>query len=247
MSLLWPERLTIGLFPGQSWIVRDAVVTQHGAEDLLVALEGMLSAQAKPLRRGTRVQLMISDSVAFVMPLAWQELLTSPDELRTYARAAFEQRGAPVDEGWIVQTGFRHFRSLGIAYAVRRQWIEQVLELLAAKGLKLSSVLPVSAAAYWRLAGAAQAKQIVLLREPARLTAIAGQGARFLDLDVQPVAGSFEQAATRLLKRVAVAQGDVQQVSIWHAEPESSVSLDSIISACLPDAATARLPLCAWR
>jgi len=247
VSLLWPERLNIGLFPGQSWMERDAVVTPHDAADLLDALESILSAQAKPLRKGSRVQLLISDSVAFVMPLAWQELLTSPDELRTYARAAFEQRGAPVDEGWIVQTGFRHFRAMGIAYAVRRQWMERAFELLAAKGLQLSSVLPVSAAAYWRLAGAAQAKQIVLLREPARLTAIAGQGARFLDLDVQPVAGSLEQAATRLLKRVAVAQGDVQQVSVWHAEPECSVSMDSIISACLPNAASVRLPLCAWR
>lgn len=247
MSLLWPERLTVGLFPGQSWLMRDAALTSHGAGDLLEALQYMLSAQETPLRKGTRVHLLLSDSLAFVMPLGWQELLTSPDELRTYARAAFEQRGVPVDDGWVVQTGFRQFRSMGVAYAVRREWMAQLLEILAAKGLQLSSILPVSAAAYWRLSWQAKTKQLVLLCESGRLTAIVGQGGHFLGLDVQPIAGSVEQAANRLLKRVVVAQGEMQRVFVWHAEPEGSMSPDSIIEACLPDAAIARLPLNAWR
>lgn len=252
MSLLWPERITAGLFPGNCWLQRGAAVVTHGgdfsgADQLLQAFDVMLGAQEQPLRKGTRVQLLVSDSLANIMPLAWQDLLVSPEELRTYACAGFEQRGMLLDDGWVVQTGFRYFRSTGIAYAVRQQWMVRLLELLAARGLKLASVLPVSAAAYWRQRRGLAGKRVVLLREPGRLTALVGQGAHLLDIDVQPVAGPLEQAATRLLKRVAVAHGAIERVGEWHAEAESAISLEAIALACLPDAAVTRLPLQAWR
>jgi hypothetical protein len=248
---VWPERVTVGLFPGHCWLQRGAVLTQQSgsfidAQQMLQTLDALLGGQERPLRKGARVQLLVSDSLAAAMPLAWQELLTSPDELRTYALAGFEQRGIALDEGWVVQTGFRHFRASGVAYALRQEWINRLVELLAARQLRLASVLPVSAAAYWRQRGGA-GRRVTLLREPGRLTAVVGQGARLLDIDVQPVAGPIEQAATRLLKRVAVTHGVIQHISEWNAQAGSEASLAPEVSACFPDAAMARLPLHAWR
>jgi hypothetical protein len=249
---LWPECITVGLFPGHCWLRRGAaVMSQDGdfmdADQMLAALDTLLGALDKPLRKGARVQLLVSDSLAAVMPLPWQDLLTSPEELCTYALAAFEQRGMALDDGWIVQTGFRHFRSSGIAYALRRAWMARLLEWLTARQWRLASVLPVSAAAYWRVRSKGNGKQVVLLREPGRVTAMIGQGARLLDLDVQPVAGPVEQAAARLLKRVSVTHGALGHVGEWHARADSEASLASAVSACLPDIAVESLPLQAWR
>lgn len=252
MSLLWPERVSAGLFPGHCWLQRGATVATHtgdfaDADQFLMALDSMLEAQEKPLRRGAQVQLLVSDSLACVMPLAWQELLSSPQELRTYALAGFEQRGMTLDDGWLVQTGFRHFRSTGIAYAVRRQWMAAVLEVLAARGLRLASLLPVSAAAYWRQRASASGKRVVLLREPGRLTAMVSNGARLQDLDVQPVAGQVELAAARLLKRLAVTHGAFANLAEWRAQADDTMSLASTVGGCWPDAVVTQLPLQAWR
>lgn len=252
MSLLWPERVIAGLFPGHCWLQRGDIVDTHvgdfsGADQLLLALDEMISAQEKPLRKGSGLQLLVSDSMAHIIPLPWQELLTSPEELRNFAKVMFDERGTALDDAWIVQTGFRHFRSTGIALAVRRQWMAQLLELLAARGLKLVSVLPVSVAAYWRHRWAQMEKQIVLLHEPGRVTAMLGKEGRFLDLDVQPITGATEQAATRLLKRVALMHEEIQNVAEWHAEGEGALSLETMASACLPELAINRLPLDSWR
>lgn len=252
MSLSWPESITAGLFPGTSWLRRGSGVTPlavapHAApEQLLAALDALLNMQEKPLRKGARLQLLVSDSVAAVTVLPWQDLLETQDELRSYARSHFSQQGVQIGEEWILQTGFRHFRANGLAYALPGRWLESVLELLRSRALRLDSVLPASAAAYWRMDGAraADLPDVLLLREQGRLTALVQQRRRLLGTDVQPVAGAESQALTRLLRRIAATHPEVDRVDTWCAAGQAFP--DEAVAASFPGAALRALPHQCW-
>jgi hypothetical protein len=251
VSLLWPETVIAGLFPGHCWLQRGGVLSRHAGsftsgEQLLGALEALFDAQERPLGKGARVHVQVSDSVALVLPLPWQDLLNTPDELRTYAQARFEKRGTPVDGSWVLQTGFRRFCSTGIAYALRRAWLEQLMATLEARQLRLVTVLPVSAAAYWRHSGTA-GRSVVLLGEPRRLTAMSWQGRQLLDVDVQPVAGLQAEATARLLLRIGATHGAMAHVAQWQAVEDSAGTSADGVAASFPDAVIDVLPLLAWR
>ena len=252
MSLLWPETITAGLFPGASWlqrgrdIARVAVEPHAGPQQLLAALEALLAAPEKPLRKGTRVRLLVSDSVAAVTVLPWQDLLETQDELGSYARSHFGQQGLQIGEDWALHTGFRHFRSEGLAYALPQQWLEAVVELLGGRGMRLESALPVSAAAYWQMdsARASAPPGLLLLREHGRLTALVQQGRRLLGTDVQPVAGGESHALARLLRRIAAVHPTVARVDTWCAAGDGFA--EEAVAACFPDAQLRALPHRCW-
>lgn len=252
MSLLWPESITIGLFPGGSWLLRGGstvrvpVEAHAGPGQLLAALDALLAMPDLALRKGARVRLLVSDSAAAVTLLPWQELLDTPAELRSYARSQFSGQGLQIGEDWALQTGFRHFRSAGLAYALPRQWLESVLDRLQGSALRLHSALPVSAAAYWNMDGARASALpgLLILREHGRLTALVQQGRRLLGTDVQPVAGNEEHALTRLLRRIAAVHPAVARVDTWCAAGEEVAG--ERIAACFPDAALRALPHRRW-
>jgi len=252
VSLLWPETITVGLFPGASWLQRGSgtarvdVEPHAGAQQLLAALEALLASQEKPLRKGTRVRLLVSDSVAAVAVLPWQDLLETQDELGAYARNHFGQQGLQIGDEWALHTAFRHFRAEGLAYALPQHWLAAVLELLGGRALRLDCALPVSAAAYWKLGGgrASAAPGLLLLREHGRVTAQVRQGRRLLGTDVQPVAGAEGHALTRLLRRIAAAHPAVAQVDTWCAAGDGFG--EEAVAACFPDAQVRALPHRCW-
>lgn len=252
MSLLWPDTVTVGLFAGHGWLLRSgAVFPLHGGpseldgpQQALRNLDSLLAGQQQPLRKGTRVRLLISDGLAAATTLAWQELLRGRDELHSYALACFERDGLQLGDGWAVQTAFRSYRAQGLAYAVSAAWIESVLALLAARGLRLDSVLPLSAAAYWRPPAMAAATQAVLLREPERLTLMVYADRRLLSRDVQPITSGENDDVRRLLARLVASHPDVRQLDEWCAIGQESSA--GILAARVPGAIVRQLPLHAW-
>lgn len=251
MSRLLPETVTIGLFPGTCWLRRGGRDTEHacgaGPQALLQSLESLLDGQAKPVGRRGRVQIQVSDSLAAIAVLPWQEQLRAADELHAYAHACFEQQGIRLDEGWVMQTAYRRFRSGGLAYALPQAWLAQLLGLLAKRGLRLQSVLPISAAAYWRAQGASlHGQDLLLIQEAQRLTALIYEDGSLLAHDVQPVTGDgLAAAGGRLLRRVTACHRAVARLRHWPAAQIKADTPDFIVN-CLPEAAISPLLRHVW-
>lgn len=255
MLRLWPESLYVGLFPGCCWLRRGGADLALPPDfkpggtpaELLQALDTMLALHAKTIRKGARLHVQVSDSAGVLVTLPWQDQLASQEELAGYAHACFEQHGLDIDERWTVQTGFRHHRETGIAYAIQTEWLRALVELTAAHGFRLASVLPVSASAYWRLPPVAgQGQGVTLLREAHRITAMVRTGRRLLAVDVEPVVGSAESAGTRLLRRVCSAHQAIGSVSYWSDVREDAATAPVYIAACLPDVDSVSLSRDVW-
>lgn len=251
MSHLWPDKVVGGLFPGQCWLKRPGAdearaFAQPGAgapEAMLVALGAMLDGQGDKLRKGSKVSLMVSDSLGALVALPWHEQLTSPDEIQGYAVACFEKQGIDIGTRWAMHAEFRAHGSMGLAYALPKAWLGSLAALLEARGLQLDRVLPVSAMAYWKVAASVK-QELVLLRESQRVSVLVYDGAGLQGLDVEPVTGSADEAVRRLLRRIAAYHPHVGNVLDWSAEEGGKAPAS--IADCLPDAVTVPVNRSAW-
>lgn len=253
MSLLWPETITAGLFPGQCWLLRGGVETpfESPAEAdpaaMLAALATALAVSPASKRRRGRLHVLVSDSAAAMVALPWQEQLTAALELQAYAGACFEQQGRLLDERWVMQTGFRHFGATGLAYALPQDFLQELRDLGARAGLTLETVLPASAAAYWRQ-GARQrgGQRLILLQEPRRITGLIYTNGRLVGMDVQAVMGSGEAAGTRLLRRIGAEYEKISEVHYWSSFRSISPPAIDFIRDSLVDVTVLPLPKHAW-
>jgi hypothetical protein len=241
VSLLWPDKVVCGLFPGQCWLKRAGVeVALAGGESpdaMLAALGALLDGQAGKLRKGTKISLMVSDSLGALVALPWHDQLTSPDEVNGYAVACFEKQGIDIGDGWVMHAQFRAPGSMGLAYALPRVWLVSLVALLNARGLQLERVLPVSALAYWRVAKmVGDGQELVLLREAQRTSVLVYDRTGLLGLDVEPVTGNVEESGRRLLRRVAAYYPQMASVLDWSAATEEGMQ-PAYIAACFPDVA----------
>lgn len=244
MSPLWPETIYAGLFPGQCWLQRGrkapAQDTQSASDPMawLQALDAMLAEQAKPIRRGSRLVLTVSDSIASIASLPWQEQLSRPAEVDSYAHICFEKRGVTIDEHAVMRAEFRHFGGMGLAYALPRAWLEALLALTETKGLRLVSVLPVSAAAYCHQRLTSKAgSTLLILQEAHRCSAIIVDKSGLLGYDVEPQTRSPQETQRRLLRRVGSGDAGIARVVFWSSDAlqPGPQTLKERISDCLPD------------
>lgn len=245
MSLLLPEKLFAGLFPGQCWLTRAGGVDKQAividgantAADLVAVLDEMLSAEGPTLRKGAKVSLMVSDSFAALAALPWHEKLTAPQEIKAYAHACFEKQSLPISDGWAMHAEFRAPGSMGLAYALPASLVATLIATLAKRGLRLDRVLPATAQTYWRIPpcqGAGQ--QLVLLRERDRIGAMVFDRYGLQGLDVEAVTGDDAAATNRLLMRVAAYFPSIGKVISWSATGQGDDNGNSITPS-LPDAA----------
>ncbi len=245
MSPLWPESISVGLFPGHCWLRRGALdiappvamANAASPDDWLAALGAMLSGLAGTIRRGARVHVLVSDQIAALALLPWQDELSSPAEWLAYAHACFERQGVAIEQGWIAHTEFRDHRAAGIAYAVRGAWLRALIALVEGCGLRLGTVLPVAACVY--LAHRPQEKSaqaVVLLLEPHRATALLYRRGSLTGIDVEPAMQDGATALRRLLLRVGAGHGEVSGVDLWSPTADGLRQASDVVGACVPKA-----------
>lgn len=246
MSLLLPEKLSAGLFPGHCWLKRGRAVSEHAlnfgegdiAGGVVTALSAMLDAQSPALRKGSKVSLMVSDSLAALAALPWHRQLTAPEEINGYATACFEGQGIAMNSGWVMHAEFRTPGSMGLAYALPAPLVTKLVAVLATRGLTLDRLLPVSALTYWRLPRLrAEGQQLVVLREQNRIGAMVFDQFGLQSIDAEPVAGTVEGACGRLLRRIAAYNPLVGSVIDWSASREGGEEIPTALAESFPAAA----------
>lgn len=254
MLRLWPETLHAGLFPGHAWLAggtrREPLQRHPAAIDgagLLNELQAMFALLPPSAGRRRHLHLLVSDSLAAVTTLPWQERLHGQGEMAAYADACFERGGLTLDGSWVKHNGFRQFRHAGIAYALPQAWLSALVAMCAAHQVRLQSVLPVSAASYWRLRR--QPKRGVgwlLLTEARRVTGLVYRDGSLAAIDVQPVTSDTATAGARLLRRLSARYPAPLQVRYWSPDGAVASSPPSFIGTHLTDAAVIQLGREAW-
>jgi hypothetical protein len=252
---LWPDSISAGLFPGQCWL-RSRRIKQEPSlnlglstdpQALLHALEVMLDDRAGVIRKGSRLTIVVSDSIGALVTLPWQKELRSPEELASYAKACFENQGIVMDESWVMRTEFRRYQAMGIAYALPQTWLMQLIELLKVRGLRLQRVIPISAAAYCaEQQPAKQNQRLVLLQESHRTTAFTYNKSGLVGIDIEPVVTSREVSGTRLLRRISARFNKITYVGLWSPELAEQRHAADYIQACLEKVTVQALDRGVW-
>ena len=250
MLRLWPERLYTGVFPDCGWLHRGGAHepirfddAAGGGRDLMAGIETLLAERAWP-RKG-RVELVVSDHFARLVHLPWQSGLSNEAQRSAYGHACFERAGLGLEGKWLLQTAYRHFATDGIAYALPRELVAQVRDYLAARDLKLSSILPLSGAAYWRHGrGLGRTRNVLLLEESRRVSAMLFDHRKYVGMQVQPFGVVPADALRRLLSSVDAVFPGVKQIRYWSAK--EIIGRQDLIKERLPDAALEVLPILRW-
>ena len=251
MLRLWPERLSVGLFPGCCWLQgrrRGQEITRSptdfDAEGSLAVLEDMLVECAAKRVKGARIDIVVTDSLGITVALPWHAALNSVPERQAFSIACFEQAGMDAGNDWVVRGEYRHYGGVGMAYALPRVWMVGLLEMLQNQGLTLGSVLPISGVAYWRHAAPRGTGNLVVLQEAFRTTALIFDGDRFCGLDVEPDVGSAERAGNRLMSRVQSRAKEIATVGYWM--PRAPDHAPEFLRSAFPDATLSALPHNKW-
>lgn len=247
MLRLWPKTITAGLFSERTWLrLGHGKLLAAGGDDMPHVLDDLLAQHAAVIGRGAKIDLTVSDTVARIVSLPWQSTLSGPAELLAYAHICFEQIGRPLDAGWAMHGYFRHHRAAGLAYALPVAWLEQLNAVVGKHGLRLNSVLPVSAAAFslHRRPGAGK-PTAVILRETGRTTALVHGAAGLSDYLIEPATRSNPESAMRLLHRLHAMHG-ITSICDWSPCDASQVDLAKSIGQALPEIAYRLLEVDAW-
>ena len=256
MLPLWPETIYVGLFPGHCWLQRGRKATAQDfpsssgfdPADLLLTLERMLSEQTEPLHKGSRLVITVSDGIASITPLAWQEDLRRPAEIESYARIFYEKLGMTVSDDWVMRAEFRHFGGMGLAYALPRDWLKALLELIGAKGLRLLEVMPLSATAFYKQRFKNMSDcSLLLLQEMNRTSAMIYGKDGLCGYDVEPLSRSANETRLRLLRRVGADHRNIARVSCWSTDASESIPPAGIIATSFPDAKSTCLKRDTWK
>lgn len=245
MSLLWPDTLHVGLFPGTSWLKTGrkkaiqpfVVAVDQDPDALLRSLEVMLDTMTVKPRKGSRVIVTVSDTVAAITALPWQPALSRPGEVHSYARICFDKLGITIDGTWAMHAEFRRYAVMGWAYALPNGWIGGLIALLRERGLQLRTVLPASAKALaYRAAHRQAGKQVILLQEALRNSALILGKEGLCGYDAEPVIGSPQESSVRLLTRISARHGAIGRLIHWPLDAAQEKPVQDGETHCLPGA-----------
>lgn len=246
MLRLWPEQVTVGLFPGHCWLRRRGRsspgidTAQAGTDSLAPAFDSLLAATA-PLR-GARLDLVVSDRAARIAPLPWQERLGSRSEWEAYARAAHDAAGMALDGGWACVPAVRRYGEQGLALALPVGWLATLEEIARRHGGRLRTVMPLSGAAYWspRRWMPAKGTSWLLLQESEQVTLLSFSGRSSIGYDTQPALDA--RGLRQLLQRGQLAGSPTRAVA-WRTGGEPQID---VLQAIVPEAGAIALPTGYW-
>jgi hypothetical protein len=220
---LWPDRSVIFLFPDATTLYRSggqAVVRSMPSDSGVELIDG-LGALLDGIDRAhsSRLEIVISDSAARLTALPWQDSLKGDDQRAAYARACFSQAGFELDEDYLVQAAFRRFRGFGLGYALPRLLVAEVDKCLRERGVRLTSIMPLSAYAYWFSRRSMRGGRTALLfRERNRLSVLLFDENKCEGIHAQPMGAGVADTARRLWNMVELSFPSVSHIQYWSAE-----------------------------
>lgn len=246
MSPLWLERRALGIFPGRTWLYtgRLLVSPPTGAVAGVELADMLLAQRPAPRWWPLHLDVTLSDEMARMVVLPWQDTLRTAAQQMRYAEACLEDVGVTVAAGWAMQYGYRRHGKAGMAYALPVAELERLKTLAAAHHLRLRSVLPVAAAAYWRYPLAQRRAALLLLAEAGRYTSLRFEHGALAAVDVQPARAERDLALRRLMRRSQMQASAIERIGIWSFD--GGAVPGEPLAASYPDAVLQTLDHRSW-
>jgi hypothetical protein len=113
--------------------------------------------------------------------------------------------------------------------------------------LKLTSILPVSAAAFCRIE-LAKTPTLLLLQEQKQIAAMSFRGRQLIARDVEPVTRSPDDALFRLMARIksGIASAEENPIDVAHCSSAFEEPSKALIAAHFADAKIRRIDMRDW-
>lgn len=251
MLRLWPETLRIGIYAGRATLLgktssEAATVDCEDQADAWCHAVATLLDSLPTKGKGAELRVCVSDRASRIFALPWREALRSDDERIGYAHACMERAGINGSSDYAWHAAFLHYRGQGLAYGLEKHLLASLLELGAARGMRITNVMPVSAIAY-----AARSRlrrkglNPTLLIDGWQLSLLCQDRTGLCGYDTEGLLGSLDAAVRRLIARASVDLGAVEEVAIWAPGREAD-SLREQLSSVLGETTLRLLPDRHW-
>lgn len=227
MSLLSPKPVSICLSGARSWLrqggleleVRTDQGIPHQREEYQALLQTHLKnllVQAKgKCKPGSQVLISVADHVALVASLPWQDALMNSEELLGFAAYHLSKNGIKIDDSWQVHGEYPRFSHAGLAYAMPKGFLHEVVESTLAAELRPIKILPYSARVFFsQHFNHGKQSSLMLIEEEFAVTAWRIQAGQITS-SIEPVVADSQTAIRRLLLRVAAAAELPTRLQYW--------------------------------
>lgn len=228
MLLLSRKKIHIGLCCGKCWLkvgdfqIERVTEIDNGVDIaslqnfFVQALTSMLVEAKEKIKAGSLVQITVSDRLAMIATLRWQDTAMSRGELENFSIFWLAKCGMKIDESHLLFADYPRYRSIGIAYALPKVLVESVAEVLINNNLKLARVLPVSATVFFSdQFRKVYPSSVTVCEETHALSAWVSDHESEIHYEVEPVTATPNQAMDRLLARVCVRYSEFERIDYW--------------------------------
>ncbi|MFL9609307.1 hypothetical protein ACKF11_04420 [Methylobacillus sp. Pita2] len=206
---------------------------EHHGKDLQPLLAALPQVMREARAAGARVELVLSNAFMRYAIVPNPDGAANGEELTLLCRHAFQRVHGDVVAQWSIQLSLAALGGNGLASAVDQDWLDALAEHVKTEKGQLTSVQPVLAHAFNRLAKVGQ-DGIFVLREPERLCLLAWQNRSWSAVQLQPVLADWQATLDAGLHRLRLqlalpettpvqlcelVQGDVQlRMTPWWAD-----------------------------
>jgi len=162
------------LWLGSAGFIADRLSSQTLALDTLHRL------LAEHIKGRARLSVLLSSHYSRFGLIAWSEHITTPEELRAYARACLEDTFGKSAEPWALSLSPEGAGLARIAVAVPQAFLDHLRSAVAALGLRLVSVQPYLMSAFNCFQKSLGDKDFLfVVAEPGRSTLLLARGGRW--------------------------------------------------------------------
>ncbi len=228
MSLLSPKKIHVGLCCGKCWLKVGELQVERATEidvnvdlkalqDFFVqALNSMLAEVKGKIKPRSSVSITVSDRLAMISTLPWQDIAMSRSELESFAVFWLAKFGMKVDESQLLFADYPRYQAVGMAYALPKAFIETLASTMDSAQLKLERVIPISAEVFFsNYFKKMRSSTIVVCEETHSLSAWIFDQDGKVHYEIEPVTATQDQAIKRLSSRISLRYTELENLDFW--------------------------------
>lgn len=228
MSLLSRKKIHVGLCCGKCWLkagqlhlerTTEIDMSVDGAalqEFFIQALSSMLDEAKIQLRQFGSIEVTVSDRIAMLTTLPWQETSMSSSEVESFAECCLARLGLKVDETHLLYADYPRYRSIGIVYALPKTFVESIATVIENAKLRLGQIMPVSASVFFsRQFDKNRSSTLIVCEESHCVCAWVFDGKGQLHYETEPMVDAKNQALKRMISRIEMRYKGLHTLDYW--------------------------------
>jgi hypothetical protein len=228
VSLLSPKKIHVGLCCGKCWLQVGELQVERTTEiDITVdpaalqhffvqALSSMLAEVKSKIKPRSSVSITVSDRLAMISTLPWQETAMSQSELESFAIFWLAKFGMKVDESQLLFANYPRYQAVGLAYALPKVFVETLASMVDSVQLKLERVIPLSAEVFFSTYfKKVRSSTIVVCEETHSLSAWIFDQDEKIHYEIEPITATQDQAIKRLSSRISLRYTELENLDFW--------------------------------